>query len=128
VVVKYSDAEIAKSTTFSKIKASIEWLEKYSDKAYPLNLTKYREEQKQLKAKQKELENLFKLNKEMSVKNIEADMAAINAAKEKIEKNTAWLKRVSGDIYIDETVKVMNNMITQSTTAKTNQAPAANDN
>jgi carboxyl-terminal processing protease len=120
VVVKYSDAEIAKNTTFNKIKASIEWLEKYSDKAYPLSLTKYRQEQKELKAKQKELDNLFKLNKELPVKNIEADMAAINAAKEKIEKNTAWLKRVSGDIYIDETVKVMNNMITQSATAKTN--------
>jgi len=56
----------------------------------------------------------------MNVKNIQADMAAINAAKEKIDKNTAWLKRVSGDIYIDETVKVMNSMILQSATAKTN--------
>jgi carboxyl-terminal processing protease len=120
VAVKYSDAEIAKNTTFNKIKESITWLEKYSDKAYPLNLTKYRQEQKELKAKQKELDNLFKLNKELPVKNIEADLAAINAAKEKIDKNTAWLKRVSGDIYIDETVKVMNNMITQSATAKTN--------
>ena len=120
VVVKYSDAEIAKNATFNKIKESITWLEKYSDKAYPLQLAKYRQEQKELKVKQKELEDLFKLNKEMNVKNIQADMAAINAAKEKIDKNTAWLKRVSGDIYIDETVKVMNSMILQSATAKTN--------
>ena len=120
VVVKYSDAEIAKNATFNKIKESIVWLEKYGDKAYPLNLSKYREEQKQLKVKQKELENLFKLNKEMNVKNIQADLAAIKSAKEKIDKNTAWLKRVSGDIYIDETVKVMNSMILQSATAKTN--------
>jgi carboxyl-terminal processing protease len=128
VVVKYSDAEIAKNPTFNKIKENIDWLEKYSDKAYPLSLTKYRKEQEQLKAKQKELENLFKLNKDLSVKNIEADMAAINAAKEKIDKNTQWLKRVSGDIYIDETVKVMNSMITQSSTAKINQSPAAKEN
>ena len=120
VVVKYSDAEIAKNATFNKIKASIEWLEKYSDKAYPLNLTKYRKEQKELKVKQKELEDLFKLNKDLNVKNIQADMTTINSAKEKIDKNTAWLKRVSGDIYIDETVKVMNSMILQSATAKTN--------
>lgn len=120
VVVKYSDAEIAKNATFNKLKESITWLEKYSDKAYPLQLTKYRQEQKELKVKQKELEDLFKLNKELNVKNIQADMAAINAVKEKTDKNTAWLKRVSGDIYIDETVKVMNNMILQSATAKTN--------
>jgi carboxyl-terminal processing protease len=128
VVVKYSDAQIANSTTFNKIKESADWLEKYNDKAYPLNLTKYREEQKQLKAKQKELEDLYKLSKELSVKNIQADMDKINAAKEKIDKNKAWLKRVSGDIYIDETVKVMNSMITQSATAKVNQTQATKEN
>jgi len=128
VVVKYSDAEIAKNPTFNKIKESIDWLEKYGDKAYSLNLNKYREEQKQFKAKVKELDDLYKLNKDLSVKNIQVDMTAINAAKEKIDKNTAWLKRISGDIYIDETVKVMNNMITQSTTAKVNQVQATKEN
>lgn len=128
VVVKYSTAEISKNPTFNKIKESIDWLEKYSDKAYSLNLNKYREEQKQFKAKVKELDDLYKLNKQLTVKNIQADMSAINAAKEKIDKNTAWLKRISGDIYIDETVKVMNNMITQSTTAKVNQPQATKEN
>jgi carboxyl-terminal processing protease len=128
VVVKYSDAEISKNATFNKIKAGIEWLEKYNDKAFPLNLAKYRQEQKEVKAKQKELENLFKLNKELSVKNNEADMAVINTSKEKADKNTAWLKRVSGDIYIDETVKVMNNMISQSATAKTSQTQTTKEN
>ena len=128
VVVKYSDAEIAKNPTFNKIKESIDWLEKYGDKAYSLNLNKYREEQKQFKAKVKELDDLYKLNKDLSVKNIQVDLTAINAAKEKIDKNNAWLKRISGDIYIDETVKVMNNMITQSTTAKVNQVQATKEN
>jgi carboxyl-terminal processing protease len=120
VVVNYSDQQLAKNTTFKKIKESIVWLEQYSGKAYSLNLDKYKEEQKQVKAKVKELDELYKLNKVMSVKNNAADMTVINSAKEKIEKNTAWLKRVGGDIYIDETVKVMNSMITQSATAKTN--------
>jgi carboxyl-terminal processing protease len=128
VVVKYNSAEISKNPTFNKIKENADWLEKYSDKAYPLNLAKYREEQKQAKAKQKELEDLYKLNKDLTVKNIPADLNVINAAKEKVDKNTAWLKRVSGDIYIDETVKVMNNMITQSATAKVNQTQATKEN
>jgi carboxyl-terminal processing protease len=120
VVINYSGSQIASNPTFNKIKESISWLEQYSDKAYSLNLSKYREEQKQFKAKVKELDDAYKLNKDMNVKNIQADMAAINSAKEKIDKNTQWLKRVSGDIYIDETVKVMNSMITQSATARTN--------
>jgi len=120
VVVNYSDKQIATSPTFNKIKESILWLEKNSDKAYPLNLAKYKEEQKAFNEKRKELDDLYKLNKEMSVKNIAADTVAINAAKEKIDKNAKWLKSVSNDIYIDETVKVMNSMITQTTTAKNN--------
>lgn len=66
----------------------------------------------------KELDELYKLNKTLTVKNIAVDTVGINAAKEKIEKNEQWLKRVSNDIYIDETVKVMNNMIIQTATAK----------
>jgi carboxyl-terminal processing protease len=127
VVVKYSDAQISNNPTFNKIKQSIDWLEKYSDKAYSLNLNRYKEEQKQFKTKVKELDELYKLNKELSVKNIQADMAVINTAKEKIDKNTAWLKRISGDIYIDETVKVMNNMITQSATASTKKGMESNN-
>lgn len=119
-VINYSHEQIAKSETFNKIKESISWLEKYSNKAYSLNLDKYSEDQKQAKEKIKELDELVKLNKELSVKNISADTVVINSAKEKIEKNTQWLKRVGNDIYVDETVKVMNNMITQSSTAKNN--------
>lgn len=119
-VINFSEAQIAQSATFNKIKENIKWLDQYNDKAYSLNLSKYKEEQKQLRAKDKELEELYKLNKEMNVKNIAADTVVINSAKDKIEKNTQWLKRISKDIYIDETVKVMNNMITQSATAKSN--------
>lgn len=120
VVIKYTDDQIARNPVFNKIRESINWLEKNNDKAYSLNLEKYKEEQKQFKAKIKELDELYKLNKQMSVKNIAADTVAINAAKEKIEKNNQWLKRVSNDIYIDETVKVLNTMISQSATAKSN--------
>lgn len=120
VVIKYTDEQIARNPVFNKIKESIKWLEKNNDKAYSLNLDRYKEEQRQFKAKIKELDELYKLNKEMSVKNIAADTLSINAAKEKIEKNNQWLKRVSNDIYIDETVKVLNTMINQSATAKSN--------
>ena len=120
VVIHFSEQQIAQNATFNKIKENMKWLEQYNDKAYSLNLNKYKEEQKQLRAKDKELDDLYKLNKEMTVKNIAADTVVINSAKDKVEKNTQWLKRISKDIYIDETVKVMNNMITQTATAKSN--------
>ena len=65
----------------------------------------------------------------MNVKNIAADLTAYQCSKRKDRKKyQPGLKRVSGDIYIDETVKVMNNMITQSTTAKVNQSQATKEN
>ena len=120
IVVNSSYDQINTSSNFGKIKTNIQWLEKYSDKEYSLNIDKYRQDQKALKATYKELDTLFKLNKQLDVKNIGADLTAINAAKDKIDKNTQWLKRVSNDIYIDETVKVMNKMINQAITAKAN--------
>lgn len=119
-VVKYGSELVTGNTNFKKIRETVDWLDKYNDKDYSLNLAKYREEQKLLKAKVAELDKLYKLSKEMNVKNTEADMAVLNEAKDKLEKNNQWLKRISGDIYIDETVKVMYNMIGQSNTAKNN--------
>jgi carboxyl-terminal processing protease len=119
-IVNSAYDQINTSSNFGKIKTNIQWLEKYSDKEYSLNIDKYRQDQKELKATYKELDTLFKLNKELDVKNIGVDLQTINAAKDKIEKNTQWLKRVSNDIYIDETVKVMDKMINQSVTAKAN--------
>ena len=118
VVINFSHSQIDKNPTFNKIKESVNWLEQYSNKEYSLQLNKYREDQKQFKAKIKQLDELYKINKEMTVKNIAVDTVVINSAKEKIDKNKQWLKRVSNDIYIDETVRVMNNMISQSGTAR----------
>ena len=38
--------------------------------------------------------------------------------KDKKEKNKVWLKKVSDDIYIDETVKVVDKMIGEGALAK----------
>ena len=119
-VVNTTYEQLNKNATFSKIKSSVAWLEQYSNKEYSLNITKYKDEQKKLKDTYKQLEDLGKLAKELNIKNIPVDTVAINAAKEKVEKNTKWLKAISNDIYIDETVKVINNMISQGNTAKSN--------
>lgn len=111
--------QINKGSVFSKIKTNINWLSTNSDKDYSLNINKYKDEQKQLKNVYGQLDTLFKLAKVLNVKNVDTDTVTIVASKEKVERNKQWLKRVSGDIYIDETIKVMNSMITmQKATAK----------
>lgn len=119
-VIKYSNEQIKNNVTFNKIKEFAGWFEKNTEKAYSLNLKKYNEEQKEFKEKAKEMDDLSKLKTQLTVKNIIADTVDINSSKDKLEKNSLWIKRVSSDIYIDETVKVMNSMINQSITAKNN--------
>lgn len=119
-VINQSYDQINKGSVFSKIKTNIDWLGVNSEKELSLNIVKYKEEQAQVKNTYKQLDELSKLSKELNVKNVPSDTVAINAAKDKVEKNKAWLKRISGDIYVDETLKVINNIILQKATAKNN--------
>jgi len=119
-VVNYIQHQIENDDNIKKIQQGIKWLDENNDKSYSLNLKSYKEDEKVAKEKGKELDSLFKLRKDLSVKNISADTTAFNMTKDKVEKNTQWLKRVSGDFYIDESVKVMNTMIKHNATAKNN--------
>jgi carboxyl-terminal processing protease len=118
--VMSANNEVNRNTTFGKIKTNVQWLEKYNDKEYSLNIVKYKQEQKELKRVYKEIEDLYKLSKPLDIHNIETDLVAINAAKEKAEKNKQWLKRVGDDIYVDESIKILSKMITQNNLAKAN--------
>ena len=110
----------SETTTLGKIKTTLLEMDNLNDKEYSLNSTKFKQEKKQLNATYKVLDSLFKLQKELVVKNSAADALPVDAAKDKVEKNNAWLKRLSNDIYIDESVKIMRNMIAQGSTAKVN--------
>ena len=117
-VVNLTNDQVAKGSTFSQIKNDIDWLSTNSEKEYSLNIVKYKEEQKELKDAYKKLEDLNKLPKDLVVKSTTTD--TVNVAKDKLEKTNQWLKRVGSDIYIDESVKVINNIIMQKATAKNN--------
>lgn len=119
-VVAEAKEGVNKNTTFEKIKKEVNWLAENSNKEISLNLEKYKEEQKQFKNTFKQLDDLSKLEKVLDVKNALSDVASINIDKDKIDKNKQFLKRISSDIYIDETVRIMNNMIRQSNLAKIN--------
>lgn len=112
--------EVNQNSTFSKLKTNVALLEKFYDKEYSLNVSKYKDEQKELKDLYKQIETLYKLPKPMAINNLSSDTLAINADKDKIDKNKQWLKVRSDDIYIDESVKVLNKIITQNNVAKSN--------
>ena len=119
-VISAANTQTATSPNFIKIKNSVKILENNANKPFSLNLKQYENEKKQLKAVYKQLEEAYKLAKAMDVKNIVADTVNINKTKEKIDRNKQFMKRVGEDIYIDESVKILNKMIVNDKMAKRN--------
>lgn len=112
--------------TFKLIKESSEWLSKQNDKQYSLQLDKYRTEQKAIRNTMKQLETLMKLKDKVDVTALPAEENKYVNDKNKQERFTQWIKSLQEDIYLDQAIKVMNDMIGQQNLvkAKTGEEPA----
>jgi carboxyl-terminal processing protease len=109
---------IKNSPTFNAINESIQWLEKSNDKEYSLNINKYREEQKKIRAVSKRIEELNKQQQELALEMLPDDEKRLSADSSKLERRKAWTKSLTKDIYVNETVQVLNDMIRQSALVK----------
>jgi carboxyl-terminal processing protease len=107
---------LSDSQTFLKLKENVKWLEKNLDKDYSLNLQKFTAEQKAIRAIYKDLDSLIKLPVDLNVAAV--GKASIVADQDKDEKTKQFVNRIRDDIYVDETVKVINNIIGQVELAK----------
>jgi carboxyl-terminal processing protease len=110
-VISKSNLDANSSSNFKKLKENIQLLDSNLNKLTSLNIKSFQEEQKKLKVIYKNLEANYKLGKNLEVLNIAADTVNIAKTTEKTETNKRFLKSISGDIYIDETIKIMNRMI-----------------
>lgn len=117
-VIKSENESILSHPVFGKIKTEVSWLEKNADKEYSLNLVKYKKEQEELRSVYKNLDTLTKLSKPMDMGNLKADEPEVNMNKEKQDKNKDFMKLRVNDLYIDETVKILSNMIALGNIAK----------
>jgi carboxyl-terminal processing protease len=108
-----SNERIKNDAAFETIKQNTEWLAKQNDKEYSLQLDKYRKEQKQIAATIRQNESLMKLGTLMSLSFLPQDQERFQADKDKQTRYNQWLKNLSTDIYLDQAVKTMNDMISQ---------------
>ena len=117
-VISQANADLNQSPTFKGIREDVNLLDKYNDKETPLNIRKYREKLTEIKVTSKQLEDLTKLPVDLPVKNIATDSIELSTDKDKTAKNKQFLKRISDDIYIDETMKVVDKMIGEAQLAQ----------
>ncbi|MBS1918206.1 MAG: carboxy terminal-processing peptidase [Bacteroidetes bacterium] len=108
-----SSERIKNNGAFNIINQDAEWLDKQNEKSYSLNLEKFRDDQKKLKATYKQIETLSKLPTEMSIASLPQDTTRIQSDKDKAARYNQWLNSLKKDIYLDEAVKVVDDMVTQ---------------
>ncbi len=101
--------------SFGQIRKDEEWLSSIQDKVYPLNLVKYQEEQKQVKTTVKQLETLSKLqtSSELNVGALPQDAHKYDDDKNKADRFQQWLKDKKTDVWLNEAVNVVDDMIAQ---------------
>ncbi len=119
-VLAQSNRAVASSKVFGSIRSQVNWIEKNNEKLYPLQLNKYREQQRQLKAAYKNLDTLAKLRPEMQVANTAADQKELSGDSSKVEKNRQFVDRINSDIVIHESLQVINRLIAISGERKLN--------
>jgi carboxyl-terminal processing protease len=127
-IQQLASQRLENDNTFKLIKESSEWLSKQNDKQYSLQLDKYRQDQKMVRTTIKQLESLLKLStaNQIDVTALPAETNRWADDKNKQDRFAQWLKSLREDIYLDQAVKVMNDMIGQQNLVKgkTTEEPA----
>ncbi|HVZ56408.1 MAG TPA: carboxy terminal-processing peptidase [Chitinophagaceae bacterium] len=115
---------VKNDVAFQTIQQNTQWLASQNDKEYSLQLDKYRKEQAQIAATVKQNETLMKLTTPMAVSYLPQDQNRFDNDKDKQTRFNQWLKNLSTDIYLDQAVKTMNDMISQRNIALGISKPA----
>ncbi len=120
LVRNHSEERLKNNAAFNLIRSNAEWLAKQNDKEYSLNYDKYKLEQKQIRTAVKQIDSLNKLTQQLAVETLPQDANKYNEDTAKAERYKNWLKNLKSDIYLDEAVKVVDDMITQRNLVKRN--------
>ena len=117
-IQKFSNDRLANDVAFKLIKDNTDWLAKQNDKQYSLQIDKYRKEQKMIRATLRQIDALTKLSGDMNVSPLSTETDRWAEDKNKQERFNQWIKGLQKDIYLDQAVKVVNDIIGQQNLAK----------
>ena len=117
-IKRRSASRVSQDSSFSAVRSVSAMIEKSNQKFYSLKLETYRNEQKQMRATFKHLEESNKGQQGLAIQMLESDEKRLSADNDKLERRKQWIKNLSRDIYISETCKVVSDVISQITLVK----------
>lgn len=109
-VLQSSAERIGANPSFNAIRESLAMLEKASERDYSLNVSTYRSEMKKMRETMKKIDEVSKGQKELTLELLPQDLKKLEEDKDKLERRKQWTKNLSRDIYLSETVNIINDM------------------
>jgi carboxyl-terminal processing protease len=124
-IEELSNQRLKNDATFKLIKDNTDWLSKQYDKEFSLQIDKYRQQLKAIHETNKQIETLVKLKGQLDVSALPKETNRWPDDKNKQDRFNQWLKGLQKDIYLDQAVKVVNDMIGEQNVvkAKTGEEP-----
>lgn len=111
ILLAASAKRIAANPEFKLIEQSAARLKaRENDNSYPLNEVAYKKELEEASVLSKKLEELTKKATPMAITNPAEDLSRFAADSSASTKNANWIKNLQKDIYISETVNIINDM------------------
>ncbi|WP_460766887.1 carboxy terminal-processing peptidase [Niabella terrae] len=106
-----SDQRLQSDSSFQIIKRNSQWLADENDRSYSLNIDKYKAERKLVRQKADQIIAAQKLKNHMNVSLLPMEVNKFDNDKTKQERLNLWIKGLSGDIYLNQAVQVVDDMI-----------------
>ena len=112
-LLENSKSRVAESKDFQMVLESALQIKQNRDQTkYPLKINDYRSMINKKNEESKKFDNLFKNEiAGLDIKNLEADMAKINRDDSNIAKNQEFIKGLKKDIYIEESLFIIRDLI-----------------
>jgi carboxyl-terminal processing protease len=110
-IVKASEQRLKNDSVFSTINKDAAWINAQNDKSHSLNIEKYRDEQKKWKTTVKQIETLSKLPTDLKIETLPQDAGKYDNDKDKADRYAKWVKNLQKDIWLNEAVKVVDDMV-----------------
>jgi carboxyl-terminal processing protease len=104
---------LTNNSVFKEIKDKTNILADNRKTARSLEIQKYKAQQKEVKDISTMVRNLTQLKDDLLIANLSNDIETINSDSLKKDRNDFWVKYLKKDIYLGETLNIMNDVIQQ---------------
>lgn len=112
-LAKKENERIQSNPSLNLLKSNLQWLAKNAELPVDLNLEKYKTRQQQIMSTVNQNNTLLKAKQDLNVSALAADKDKFynNPDPSKGERYQAWLKFLKTDMHIDESVKIVSQMV-----------------